>query len=198
MGALAKAAGDAEKEKPLRAELALIDAGTALGPDQPVTKTGPVTIAGRKLELGLQPAAVTAADVWVFDPATRVLMSGDLVTLPAPLFDTACPTGWKAALDALAGVPFEGSCPATDPCSRAISSSRIAARSATSSPARPRRRPRGSAPSGWLADAGALVPAEEQKMARALLDYYLDDTSLRPPDPTKAADLCRVPDPSAP
>jgi len=50
---------------------------------------------------------------------------------------------------------------------------------------------------GWLADAGPLVPAEEQKMARALLDYYLD-TSLRPPDPTKAADLCRVPDPPAP
>jgi len=34
-------------------------------------------------------------------------------------------------------------------------------------------------------------------MARALLDYYLD-TSLRPADPTKAADLCRVPDPPAP
>jgi glyoxylase-like metal-dependent hydrolase (beta-lactamase superfamily II)/tetratricopeptide (TPR) repeat protein len=75
-GALAQAGGDAEKEKPLRAELALIDAGDALAPDRPVTKTGDFTIAGRALRLGLQPAAVTAGDLWVYDPATRVLLAG--------------------------------------------------------------------------------------------------------------------------
>jgi glyoxylase-like metal-dependent hydrolase (beta-lactamase superfamily II) len=196
VGALAKAAGDAEKEKPLRAELALIDAGTALAPDQPVTRTGPVTMAGRKLELGLQPAAVTAADVWVFDPATRVLMSGDLVTLPVPLFDTACPTGWKAALDALAGVPFERLVPGHGPVLRRdqFESYRRAFGNLLACAASPKAK--GECTSGWLADAGALVPAEDQKMAQALLDYYLD-TSLRA-DPARTADLCRIPDPPTP
>jgi glyoxylase-like metal-dependent hydrolase (beta-lactamase superfamily II) len=195
--ALAKAAGDPEKEKPLRAELALIDAGPALVPDQPVTRSGPVTIAGRKLELGVQPPAVTAADVWVFDPATKVLVSGDLVTLPAPLFDTACPTGWKAALDALAGVPFERLVPGHGPVLTRdqFESYHRAFGNLLACAASPKGKP--ECISGWLADAGSLVPAEEQKMARALLDYYLD-TSLRPPDPTKTAGLCRVPDPSAP
>jgi len=197
VGAVAKAAGDAEKEKPLRAELALIDAGTALAPDQPVTRTGPLTIAGRQLELGLQPAAVTAADVWVFDPATRVLMSGDLVTLPVPLFDTACPAGWKAALDALTAVPFDRLVPGHGPVLTRdqFESYRRAFGNLLACAASPKAK--GECMDGWLADAGALVPAEEQKMARALLDYYLD-TSLRPPDPTRAADLCRVPDPPAP
>jgi glyoxylase-like metal-dependent hydrolase (beta-lactamase superfamily II) len=195
-GALAQAGGDAEKEKPLRAELALIDAGDALAPDRPVTKTGDVTIAGRALRLGLQPAAVTAADVWVYDPATRVLLSGDLVTLPAPLFDTACPAGWKTALDALAGVPFERLVPGHGPVLTRdqFESYRRAFGNLLACAASPKAK--GECTAGWLADAGPLVPAEEQKMARALLDYYLD-TSLRPPDPTKTADLCRVPDPPA-
>ena len=195
--ALAKAAGDAEKEKPLRAELGLIDAGAALTPDQPVTRSGPVTIAGRKLELGVQGPAVTAADVWVFDPATRVLMSGDLVTLPVPLFDTACPAGWKTALDGLESVRFERLVPGHGPVlTRAeFESYRRAFGNLLACAASPKAK--GECTSGWLADAGALVSAEEQKMARALLEYYLD-TSLRPPDPTKAAELCRVPDPPAP
>ena len=196
-GAVAKAAGDPEKEKPLRAELALIDAGAALVPDQPVTKAGPVTIAGRKLELGVQPPAVTAADVWVYDPATRVILSGDLVTLPTPLFDTACPAGWKAALDGLASVPFETLVPGHGPVLTRdqFETYRRAFGNLLACAASPKAK--GECLDGWLADAGPLVPAEEQKMARAPLDYYLD-TSLRPPDPTKAADLCRVPDPPAP
>ena len=196
-GAVAKAAGDPEKERPLRAELALIDAGAALVPDQPVTKAGPVTIAGRKLELGVQPPAVTAADVWVYDPATRVILSGDLVTLPTPLFDTACPAGWKAALDGLASVPFEKLVPGHGPVLTRdqFETYRRAFGNLLACAASPKAKD--ECIDGWLADAGPLVPAEEQKMARALLDYYLD-TSLRPPDPTKAADLCRVPDPPAP
>ena len=50
----------------------------------------------------LEARAVTAGDVWLFDPATRVLAAGDLVTLPAPFLDTACPERWKAALDRVA------------------------------------------------------------------------------------------------
>ena len=56
---------------------------------------------------------------------------------------------------------------------------------------------KGECISSWLSDAGPLVPAEDQKFTRAAVDYYLD-TSLRPPDATKTAGLCRVPDPPAP
>ena len=46
------------------------------------------------------------SDVWLFDPETRILVAGDLVTLPAPLFDTACPARWQASLDHLAQTDF--------------------------------------------------------------------------------------------
>ena len=167
----------------------------ALSPDEPVTRTGPVTIAGRKLELGVQAAAVTAMDVWVFDPATRVLMSGDLVTLPAPFLDTACPAGWKTALDALEGVPFDRLVPGHGPVLTRdqFEAYRRGFGNLLACAASPKAK--GDCIDGWLADAGALVPVEDQKAARALLDYYLD-TSLRA-DPAKTADLCRVPDPPA-
>lgn len=105
-GAVAKAAGDADKERPLRAELAILDAGKALYPDDPITKAGERTIAGRTLELGLEKSAVTAGDVWVFDRKSGVLIAGDLVTLPVPFLDTACAPRWRETLDRLAAVPF--------------------------------------------------------------------------------------------
>ncbi|HSP35618.1 MAG TPA: MBL fold metallo-hydrolase [Thermoanaerobaculia bacterium] len=81
-----------------RAEVALIDSGAKLGPDEIVTQSGRRTIAGRKLVLNVDRNAVTAADVWVFDPQTGTVAAGDLVTLPAPFLDTACPAGWSAEL----------------------------------------------------------------------------------------------------
>ncbi len=36
-----------------------------------------------------------------------MLAAGDLVTLPVPFLDTACPQGWKAALDNLARTEFK-------------------------------------------------------------------------------------------
>ena len=73
----------------LRAELALIDSGPALRPTQLISESGRREIAGRPLEIHLERAAVTAGDVWIFDRKTRVLISGDLVTLPTPFLDTA-------------------------------------------------------------------------------------------------------------
>src|SRR5205085_9367192 len=64
-------------------------------------------IAGRKLFVHLESHAVTAGDVWVLDPTTDVLAAGDLVTLPVPFLDTACPEGWKAALDNLSHAGFK-------------------------------------------------------------------------------------------
>jgi hypothetical protein len=50
--------------------------------------------------------AVTDADIWIYDEAARVAVLGDLVTLPAPFFETACPARWQEALDAVWATPF--------------------------------------------------------------------------------------------
>ena len=67
---------------------------------------GTRTIAGHTFRVGLESHAVTAGDVWLHDPATRVLASGDLVTLPAPFLDTACPEAWRAEFKAILATPF--------------------------------------------------------------------------------------------
>jgi len=49
---------------------------------------------------------VTAGDVWLLDPKSRLVVLGDLVTLPAPFLDTACPAAWSAALQDVATTDF--------------------------------------------------------------------------------------------
>src|SRR4030081_1563138 len=102
-----KKASTPEKAAPLRAEVAIIDSGSALAPDEVVTSSGERMLAGLRLDLELETYAVTAGDVWVFDPRSRVLAAGDLVTLPVPFLDTACPERWRAALDHLAKTDFK-------------------------------------------------------------------------------------------
>jgi len=164
---------DAEAQQPFRAELALLDAGAALGPDEVVRATGERTVAGRRLVVGLEGPAVTAGDVWVFDPASGVLVAGDLVTLPVPLFDTACPEGWKAALGRLAAVGFTLLVPGHgSPMDRAgfaryrSAFERLLA-CAASGAADP------ACIDGWLRDAGPLIPAGEREFARTLAGYYV-------------------------
>jgi glyoxylase-like metal-dependent hydrolase (beta-lactamase superfamily II) len=179
---------DVEKQKPWQAEIALIDAGPALGPDEVVTAPGSRTIAGRALELGLEDHAVTAGDVWVFDPATRVLAAGDLVTLPVPLFDTACPESWKASLDRLAKKDFRVLVPghgaplspeAFDTYRSAFDHLVACAASAA---------PKDDCVGGWMKDAGTLIEGEDPKWVRFMLDYYVGN-QLRG-DPAQAAKLC--------
>jgi glyoxylase-like metal-dependent hydrolase (beta-lactamase superfamily II) len=104
---MAGSAKNPAAQESMRAEIALIDQGAALGPTEVITKSAPLTIAGRDLQLHLESHAVTAGDVWVFDPETRVLLAGDLVTLPAPFFESACPARWRASLARLEKVPFD-------------------------------------------------------------------------------------------
>jgi glyoxylase-like metal-dependent hydrolase (beta-lactamase superfamily II) len=159
-------------------ELSLIDAGPALAPDEVVAAAGPRTIAGRPLEIGFQRHAVTAGDLWVLDPATGVLAAGDLVTLPAPLLDTACPSGWQAALDRVATVDFEILVPGHGPPMTRdefeVYRSGFAALRACAASGRTDQ----ACIDGWLHGLGALVPEGDRDLARALLQYYLP-SSLR-------------------
>lgn len=90
----------------VRGDLATFERGGALRPDDVVRKEGAIDAGGRKVELRLARHAATAGDVWLYDPQSRVLVAGDLVTSPVPFLDTACPEGWLKALDTIAAKPF--------------------------------------------------------------------------------------------
>ena len=88
-----------------------MDARSDLRPDVALTKSGSMPLAGRALDLHVTDRAVSDADVWVFDKATRVAVIGDLVTVPVPYFETACPERWRASLDEVWATPFETAIP---------------------------------------------------------------------------------------
>lgn len=91
--------------------IATMDASDALRPDVPVTQSGTLTIAGRPLSVRVATDAVTDADLWLYDESTGVAVIGDLVTLPVPFFETACPAGWQRALDDVWGTAFRVAVP---------------------------------------------------------------------------------------
>jgi glyoxylase-like metal-dependent hydrolase (beta-lactamase superfamily II) len=185
---LAQPAGDEAQKASLRDELVLIDAGPALYPGERIGTTASRMIAGRKLTVGFEGNAVTAGDVWLFDPTTRVLAAGDLVTLPAPLFDTACPAHWQAALGRLEKIDFEQLVPGHGaPMRRAQFASYRSAYDHLLGCAASKRA-KASCIEGWMHDADALIPESDRTLAHGLLDYYIDN-SLRG-DPAKTRELC--------
>jgi glyoxylase-like metal-dependent hydrolase (beta-lactamase superfamily II) len=178
---MAQSAKDPGAQESMRAEIALIDEGAALGPTDVIAKSAPLTIAGRDLQLHLESHAVTAGDVWVFDPETRVLLAGDLVTLPAPLFESACPARWRASLARLEKVPFDWLVPGHGApmhkpqftaYRRAFSNLLdCAAGNAT----------KNACIDGWISDASVLFTASKDvSYARTLIGYYLDNYLRHP------------------
>jgi len=116
-GFLAKSAGDAPRyladttlpaatREDIGNDLATIHNGAALRPDVVIAASRAETIGGRHLRINLAADAATAGDIWVYDPRSRIAAVGDLVTLPAPYLDTACPDGWRAALARIAATRF--------------------------------------------------------------------------------------------
>ena len=185
---VSKARDDTAKQAPLRAELGLIDSGAKLYPDERIGDTATHTIAGHVFRVGFESHAVTAGDVWLFDPTTRVLASGDLVTLPAPLFDTACAAHWKSALGRLAEIDFKVLVPGHGaPMGRAdLATYRRAFDRLLECAAG--KSPKQACIDGWMSDAAPLIPAGDEKLARGLLDYYVDG-NLRG-DAAQKAKLC--------
>ncbi|MDO8295653.1 MAG: MBL fold metallo-hydrolase [Caulobacter sp.] len=101
-------AGDLPKEtlEDIAGDIAAVEAGAALRPDVVIARSQTRSLGGLRLAVNLAPDAATAGDVWLYDPASRVAAAGDLVTLPAPFLDTACPDGWREALDQVWATPF--------------------------------------------------------------------------------------------
>jgi glyoxylase-like metal-dependent hydrolase (beta-lactamase superfamily II) len=165
----------------MRAEIALIDAGPALGPTEIVRASGPVTLAGRSLQVHLESHAVTAGDVWLFDPQTRVLLAGDLVTLPAPFFESACPARWRVSLEHLEKTPFERLVPGHGApmqrpqftAYRKAFSNLLACAAGKASKV--------DCIDGWIGDASALIDDNrDASYARTLINYYLENYLRNP------------------
>jgi glyoxylase-like metal-dependent hydrolase (beta-lactamase superfamily II) len=162
----------------LETELALLKLDRELAAEEPITASGPKTLAGRALDLHVETSAVSDGDIWIFDGESKTLLAGDLVTLPVPLFDTACPEGWQRALSRVAEVEFETLVPGHgEPLSRESFAAYWRGFDALLACA-------GSAAEnaacidGWFRD----VKAEDSAYARELLDYYLKQF-LRPDAP---------------
>lgn len=96
-----------ETQEDIRGDIATTANGQALRPDIPIDASGPRKLAGLTLQVNLASDAATAGDVWIYDPRSRVAAVGDLVTLPAPFLDTACPQGWRRALAQVWATPFQ-------------------------------------------------------------------------------------------
>jgi len=78
-----------------------------LRPDVVVDRSQRMRLGGRRFDVHVTRGAVTDADVWLYDRRTRVAVIGDLVTFPAPFFETACPQRWREALHEVWATPFE-------------------------------------------------------------------------------------------
>jgi len=163
----------------IRGDLATIEHGDALKPDVVVTTTGRVRLGGRTMELHLARDAVTAGDVWLYDASTRVAALGDLVTLPVPFLDTACPENWKIALTQVAAIPFEVAIPGHGgPMTRPQFEQYRRAFEAFVDCAHSER-PAGDCASHWTDSVDALMPggASETQRGRQFAEYYV--TMLR-------------------
>lgn len=186
-----KQPGDPVQQAEIRADLATIDSGTALYPDVYIESPGKRVLAGRRLQVGLEHYAVTGGDVWLYDAETRVLAAGDLVTLPAPFFDTACPGHWRSVLARLESVHFDTLVPGHgSPMSRTdFTVYRRAFDSLLTCAASPASN--GECSDGWQRDAAVFLATDrDKKLARALTDYYLE--AVLRGDQEKNAALCGV------
>jgi glyoxylase-like metal-dependent hydrolase (beta-lactamase superfamily II) len=104
----------AEQAAVMRVDQELLSQAVALKPDHEVMAASMLTLAGRRLQVGME-TAVSGGDLWVLDVASGTLAAGDLVTLPVPFMDTACPPAWREALARLSAQPFKQLVPGHGP-----------------------------------------------------------------------------------
>ena len=157
----------------------VMDHPERLRPTRPITRSGPITVAGRRLQVNLAPYAATEGDVWIYDPQARLVIAGDLVVALVPFMDTACPEGWRAALDRVAATPFTTLIPGHGaPMDRAAFLAWRAAFNAFVDCGQSDR-PRAECIAGWRRDAARFIPAGSEALVERLAGYYLD-SRLRP------------------
>lgn len=146
-----------------------------LRPDVAIAKSGPIDLAGRALEVRVTDKAVTDADMWLYDAKSGTAIIGDLVTLPVPFFETACPRKWASALDEVWATPFKLAVPGHgEPMTReAFDSYRVAFGAFVACVGSAKSAQECAA--GWTSAIGALLGAKDDQRQRALRmsEYYV-------------------------
>ncbi|HET9336673.1 MAG TPA: MBL fold metallo-hydrolase [Sphingomicrobium sp.] len=166
-----------------------VDHPDTLRPTIPVLKPGRMTIAGRELDVRIAPFAATEADLWLYVPDERLAIVGDLVVDIVPFMDTACPDGWKKALEEVAATPFVSLIPGHGaPMSRAQFLQWKGAFDAFVDCGKSTR-PKEVCVAGWKREAAPFIDAEHAVYTTEAAGYYLD-TRLRS-SPEEQQKYCR-------
>ena len=158
-----------------------------LRPDVPLTTSAKMPLAGRPLDVRVTDKAVSDADVWLYDEAARVAVIGDVITMPVPYFETACPTRWRATFDEIWATPFETAIPGHGrPMTRAQFDVYRQSFGAFVDCARSEA-PAAQCGTAWAAGIGSLLgddPARRQAVATGIEYYvgYLRQNGGKAPD----------------
>jgi glyoxylase-like metal-dependent hydrolase (beta-lactamase superfamily II) len=178
---LASGQATPEQAEDIQLDLDAMDHPEALRPTRPVTATGAMAIAGRTFDVHVAPFAATEADLWLYDPASRTLIAGDLVVAMVPFLDTACASGWRTALGDLDAVPFQTLLPGHGaPMTHDDFTTWRTAFDALLDCAATDRADDVCA-DAWAHDAAAFYPADQRDRVAGFVDYYLD-SNLRNPE----------------
>jgi glyoxylase-like metal-dependent hydrolase (beta-lactamase superfamily II) len=146
-----------------------------LRPTITIDRSQRLRIAGRRFDLRVTDGAVTAADLWLYDRRSRIAVIGDLVTFPAPFFETACPERWRAALDQVWATPFRIAVPGHGaPMTRAQFDAWRTAYNAFIDCARADTAPAQCA-AAWSANIAPFIADDEhaQRAAPQMAEYYV-------------------------
>jgi glyoxylase-like metal-dependent hydrolase (beta-lactamase superfamily II) len=146
-----------------------------LRPDVRIEKTETRKLAGRSLSMRVAPNAVTDADIWIYDESTGLAAIGDLVTLPAPFFESACPAKWQDALDQVWATPFKLAIPGHgSPMTRGqFDTYRTAYKNFLTCVASDD--PAATCAAAWTKDAGPLLESDgDRRAATGYAGYYVD------------------------
>lgn len=168
---------------------AVIDHPARIAPNHVISRSGPMTIAGRKLDVHLARLAATEGDVWIYEPKSRTVIAGDLVVGLVPFMDTACPDGWSRALGEIASVPFMTLIPGHgEPMSKADFRQWQTAYNNFLDCGRSTK-PGKECVAGWMSDAAKFIDVDHQKYVVGAAGYYLQ-TRLRS-SPEEQRRYCR-------
>ncbi len=179
---------DAEQQMKFSKELALIDGAEKLAPNEMITRSGKRSIGGRPFEVFVSNRAATEADLWLLDAKSGVLVAGDLITLPAPFLDTACPKGMLTALDRISETRFQTVVPGHGTSMNREEFARYRGAFAELLSCAESESDSKACGEKWISTLGDQIPESEREFARELMNYYIEN-HLRG-DPAQTVRLC--------